>query len=124
MNLTREHAITEHRKMWNWIADETNRLKRKVKKYEYFDTMGIHDIPLNGCYCCEFNRRSNSYHCGIDCIINWGKFLGCTDSYFAEWANTDDWKESARFARIIANLPERRIDEQAERKSRKAIQAD
>ena len=111
MRLTREQAIAWHHKMWNWIADETEKLKRKVIKYEYFDTMRIHDIPLNECYCCEFNRRSNSYHCANNCIINWGKNLGCTDSCFSEWANTYDWKKAARLARIIANLPERKTNE-------------
>ena len=30
--MTREEAIENHRKMWNWIADETEKRKRKVKK--------------------------------------------------------------------------------------------
>ena len=34
--LTREEAINEHRKMWNWIADETLKQKRKVNENEYF----------------------------------------------------------------------------------------
>ena len=37
MKLTREQAIMEHRKMWNWIADETLRLKRRVPKDNYFE---------------------------------------------------------------------------------------
>ena len=28
MKLTREEAISEHRKMWNWIADEIEKEKR------------------------------------------------------------------------------------------------
>ena len=28
MELTREEAISEHRKMWNWIADEIEKEKR------------------------------------------------------------------------------------------------
>ena len=96
--------------MWNWIADETNRLKRKVKKCEYFDTMRIHDIPDTECYCCEF-LLNHPNCCNKNCIINWGKNSGCMGSYFAEWANTYDWQEAARLARNIASLPERRIDE-------------
>ena len=106
MNLTREQAIAEHRKMWNWIADETNRLKRKVSKYKYFDVMRIDDIPDNRCYCCEFFKQ-NPFYCGCDCIINWGEGIVCTDSYYEKWTSADDWQEAARLARIIANLPER-----------------
>lgn len=109
MNLTREQAIAGHRKMWNWIADETNRLKRKVEKSEYFNAMGIDDIPDNRCYCCEFVIR-NQFRCKYDCIIDWGEGIGCVDSYYKEWLCADDWKEAARIARIIANLPERRAD--------------
>ncbi len=32
MTLTRKQAIDEHRKMWNWIADETEKRGEIVKK--------------------------------------------------------------------------------------------
>lgn len=38
---SREDFLFHHRKMWNWIADQTLKLKRKVYKEEYFDEMGI-----------------------------------------------------------------------------------
>lgn len=110
MNLTRERAIAEHRKMWNWIADETEKLKRKVEKSDYFNAMGIDDIPDNECYCCEFNVYHPDY-CDEHCIIDWGCDKWCLNSYFKKWLFTYDWQEAARLARIIANLPERRIDE-------------
>ena len=30
MKLTKSKAVQEHRKMWDWIADETERLERIV----------------------------------------------------------------------------------------------
>lgn len=112
MNLTRDQAISEHRKMWNWIADETENHKRKVLKIEYFLTMGINDIPFNECYCCEFNEQNDSYdsYCGNNCIINWESGMGCMRSYFFRWIVCDskNWQEATRLARIIANLPERK----------------
>lgn len=109
MNLTREQAIAEHRKMWGWIADMTEKLKRKVEKEEYFREMGTSDIPRMQCYCCEF---SIYYPIGCEehCIINWGGNRGCMNSYFEKWLFTYNWKEAARLARIIANLQERKID--------------
>ncbi len=32
MELTKEEAIANHRKMWNWIAEETLKQERKVEK--------------------------------------------------------------------------------------------
>ena len=110
MNLSREQAIAEHRKMWDWIVHETDKLKRKVEKSEYFDAIRIDYIPYNGCYCCEFNDQ-NPFHCGCDCIINWGKGLGCMESYFLKWGSTNNWQKAERLARIIAELPEMRADE-------------
>lgn len=110
MKLTREQAITEHRKMWNWIANMTEKLKRKIEKEEYFFAMRIKDIPRMECYCCEYN--DHYMPCANTCIINWGEDKGCMGSYFVEWDSiTDDWRYAARLARIIANLPERKVDE-------------
>lgn len=110
MNLTRDQAISEHRKMWNWIADETEKQKRKVYKDEYFYKIGIENAPKNMCHCCEFNEQKGSYnsYCGNNCIIDWKSYMGCMGSYFLEWHIIDDWQESTRLARIIANLPERK----------------
>ena len=35
MTLTKELAIKLHRKLWRWIADETERRKEVVEKYDY-----------------------------------------------------------------------------------------
>lgn len=108
MILTRKQAIAEHRKMWNWISDETYKQKRKVEKNEYFSEMGIHNTPLAKCYCCEFSERNYGY-CGECCIINWGNGVGCQLSYYKLWIGTLDWEEAYKLAHIIANLPEREV---------------
>lgn len=41
MQLTREEAIANHRKMWNWIADETERWEDCATKSDYFNTFLI-----------------------------------------------------------------------------------
>lgn len=118
--LTKQDAIQHHRKMWNWIANETERRKRKVWKSEYFEAMGISgsDIPDGMCYCCEFDRQQNKI-CGkcIACPIDWNSKVSkhmCTDKYgydenglFMLWFCSWNWKTAARLAREIAELPER-----------------
>ena len=119
MKLTREEAIANHRKMWNWIADETERLERVVLKPEYFKEHSIshNDFPVRFCYCCSFDLTYYSLPlCGA-CPINWGvdtEMNACCNkkSPYEKWDiivkyYPNDWKSAAKLAREIANLPER-----------------
>ena len=119
MKLTREEAIANHRKMWNWIADETERLERVVLKPEYFKEHNIshNDFPVHFCYCCDFDSQSLSLPLCSACPINWGvdtEIKACCNkkSSYKKWVTvvkhySDDWKSAAKLAREIANLPER-----------------
>lgn len=95
-----------HKRLWNWIADKTLELKRKVYKEEYFEAMGIpgEEFPENECYACEeCNVRCSN------CPINWSPFKIC----FSDGALYDTWQfcpetdyeTAATLARKIANLP-------------------
>lgn len=120
----RECYIFHHRKMWNWIADQTLKLKRKVYKEEYFDEMGIpeDERPLNLCYCCDFAKVQLSNEgcepmcqwCPVDWMSNDNMYM-CVHrnlardyGLFTRWRLQCDgnYKDAARLARIIANLPE------------------
>lgn len=110
MKLTREQAIEEHRKMWNLIADEILREKRKLNisdlKYKYCVKNGFKNINAD-CFLCEYTN----YNCNrrpIDwkndskmfmCEKNQGLWIKCRDA--------ENWQEQAALARQIANLPER-----------------
>ncbi|MFR2774827.1 MAG: hypothetical protein ACLTBR_03240 [Anaerostipes sp.] len=125
--LTREQAVSLHRKMWNWIADETERTRTIINKYEYFKAMGItysYDIPDYACYCCEYaiqqNNEEYENRCKC-CPLDWGsdcdeymcldkKFMGYYDGLFERWnlaTSIYDIEESIELAREIANLRER-----------------
>lgn len=110
--LTRETAIKNHRKMWNWIADETLKQKRIVGKYEYFQFLEIKmnnldRRPKNLCYCCEFAN-------GLcpRCPIDWGQNdAWCYDistGLYIKWQKELNYKKAAKIARRIAKLPERK----------------
>lgn len=113
MKLTKAEAIANHRKMWNWIADETLRRKKFVDKDDYFETLGITSIPRLKCYCCDYDynfiNMSRCEHCPID--WNSGSFvLQCMNNVFFLWmSNLYNYKEAAKLARQIANLPERKL---------------
>ena len=116
MGLTKSEAIANHRKMWNWIADETMKRKCKVEKWDYFKAHGITDIPLCECYCCEYARDGLFADCSR-CPIDWGgEFNICLNrdsdgdgkGLFTLWCKEPDYVKSAELAKRIAELPERK----------------
>lgn len=76
MKLTREQAIKEHRKMWNWLAEHPEKWKD-----DYFE---IHHEQLgyiyNDCFLCEYNSQNSDYYCGEDCLCDWGEVNDCIGS--------------------------------------------
>lgn len=69
MELTREEAVSEHRKMWNWIADKIEEEKRDQDifdlKEEYCNREGYNDIRSD-CFCCGYTKYICDY-----CPIEW-----------------------------------------------------
>jgi len=129
MKLTKQQAITEHRKMWRWIAEETEKRKQIVKKSEYLYIHGFNEFIACNCFCCEYEeqqcckQQSNFPNCHF-CPIDWNSaatsymckdLTDMDDDYglFAEWEDAveyGDWQTAAALARQIAELPEREID--------------
>lgn len=128
MKLTKEQAITEHRKMWRWIAEETEKRKQIVKKLEYLYIHGFYEDIAYDCFCCEYDKQqckqqSNFPDCHF-CPIDWNSaatsymckdLTDMDDDYglYAKWTNAaenNDWQTAAALARQIAELPEREID--------------
>lgn len=124
--LTREEAIQEHRKMWNWIAHETAITDRSVCKFDFFKNQKEYDarryleLPRNFCWCCEYNKQKSLEEnmrvsdCRF-CPINWDQEhipIACekTHSLYRAWRETKDIFIKAQLAKQIANLPEREID--------------
>ena len=125
MDLTREQAIKEHRKLWNWIADETIGQEIKVEKWEYFSLFKFIQ-PIHACYCCEYAKnvcmsKSEDFSMGKRCQycpIEWGEesYNQCvseeiTNSYYSLWEECKSYNYiiAANLARLIAELPEREI---------------
>lgn len=122
MALTREQAIAEHRKMWRWIAEETEKQKQRVRKQEYLVKHGYYDylgnIPLNDCFLCDYTFQEGLPDCSL-CLLDWDseqEDYMCErkseneDGYYCKWYSTSDnnWQRAAKLAKIIAELPERK----------------
>lgn len=135
MKLTKEQAIEEHRKMWNWIADQYEEgratdiytLKSEYMG-EYMEETELEERPFHNCFCCEYASEkvdsmiSRPHRC-TQCPVIWGTeihshFFACEHSFSAygklkkesdKFNKLDvDSELCARFAREIANLPERK----------------
>ncbi len=127
MELTKKEAVRLHREMWRWIAEQTEKQKRKIGKREYFRVMGIVKpyIPYRKCYCCEYvKQRRSIVQCEKICPIDWGsefdsystpsclqatQSFSVYDGYYSKWLDTKNFKEAAWLAKKIAELPERDV---------------
>ena len=132
--LTKQQAVEEHRKMWRWIAEETEKQKRIVYKWDYLKFYDEYIDLANECFCCEYtyqHHRAECEKCPIDwdvecekCPIDWDSECDeymCQnktdfedDNLYTLWnraCGAENWKEAAKLARQIAELPESEEEE-------------
>lgn len=116
----RQEAIQNHRKLWNWLADNPYIHGRLTEKWQYpLFRQNIDEISESQCYLCEFaaqrvledDDNMESSYCLDDCIIKWPGENGChssisNQSLFSMWQSTNDPGWRAGLARAIAELPE------------------
>lgn len=124
--LTKKKTIEEHRKMWNWIADQLekphNSKTVEQLKIQYCD---IHEVaPRHECFCCAYAAQfiqNNRYENCVFCPVCWDSDM---KKYMCEnrsgefdeqgmWLRAQDlskykeYQEAAIIARQIAELLER-----------------
>lgn len=117
--MTRQECIENHRKMWNWIADEMEKKECPVDKNDYFNFMGIPVLerPMCECYACEACKMDCDH-----CPFYWDNAKQCfhddTDfdgfrvhlHRYQLFKSPVDMKFAVQFARKIADLPEREAE--------------
>lgn len=107
MQLTKEEAIRRHRMMWNWIADESIRQKRRVERREAFEHFGW-GVTKTDFWCCEYVAANNK-KCS-DCPIAWPKGARCAindNTPYIKWCFSLGYNDCAKYAKQIEELPER-----------------
>lgn len=130
MELTKEKAIEEHRKMWNWIADELEKPETRNQKETVHDLKvryrNANDLNLrNDCWCCEYDDQFADDPC-MNCPLLWGT-EDMADGYYCEYethpnidglwwhanqlSSDGEYDGASIVARQVANLPEKESEE-------------
>lgn len=111
MNLTREQAIAEHRKMWRWIAELIEKVKRCVNigdsKKEYLSMLKIKIYPIDMCFLCQYANEADVCFPCRHCPVEKPDGIGCLGGLYYKVCRAETWQEQAALARQIAELPER-----------------
>ena len=138
MKISKKEAIRKHRMMWNWIADQyqygsTKSVVELKRDFTRVNDPGV--VIPSGCYCCMYaGERSDFftpssvnqslYNCER-CPLEWPASEGTKElmcyglglyTYVAMHTpilpGCGDPHKVATVARKIANLPERKIEEE------------
>lgn len=128
MELTREQAIEEHRKMWQWIAEQYEKMEH-TNYIGYSDCMNPFDLKEkyileNGhddfssvyldCFLCEYTSELDDVGCE-NCPLDWGIVMDCIGTSMnrglygrlIDCHRNWDFKKCTELARVIAELPEK-----------------
>lgn len=142
--MTKQEAVQKHRDMWNWIADRYEEHERgeesnctlgdlisvydmKCKYLRDVLDMEDHEMPFHKCFCCEYDSIESFSKC-TRCPVLWGNeedkniynvgfYCERSGSPYMNVVNAAkhaDFSNAAKFARIVANLPERKDKEHEE----------
>lgn len=116
MELTREQAITEHRNMWNWIADSIEEARLRLNVFElkklYCERSGCYGV-IHYCFLCEYTGW-NCKKCPLEwkseayCMCEDKEFSGDEKGLWRRCYKEKYWRKQAELAREIANLTERK----------------
>lgn len=94
MELSREQAIKEHRKMWKWISrqimkdyKETHSIKTiTIYKKIYLENNFKNEYISGSCFCCEYaHSKSRFQRCTDNCPLYWNlenTEESCTGGYY------------------------------------------
>lgn len=118
MELTKEQAITEFRRMWKWIAEESLKQKRCVSKEEYLKRHEKFPHVKNNSFICEYACQEKIACC--NCPILWDcpsetcynlgySLIGGQENYssYDMLVIQAKYEKYAFYANKISELPER-----------------
>lgn len=123
MNLTKEQAVEEHRKMWRIIAAKTIMEQKIFKPEDYLEEYYSGKIIYRNSFCCEYANLIMNENCD-SCPVDWKSTADrymCEDKdnnvvgegFLDQWidaVNCEDYRKAGHYAALIAELPERDVE--------------
>ena len=107
--MTREEAISKHRKMWRWLAENPGKLKEDYLE-EFDPEAAARSMPNISCpYICEYVFDDTSPEDCFECPLEWPDGFCVDPGPCNEWEAAiarKDYVTAAKLARQIAELPE------------------
>ena len=102
----KKYCIDNHREMWNWLAENPD--KDKVSWPGWSETSLE---KINHCFLCGYVQQIPHGDCP-NCPLNWGITTICVErhpekSYYYLYQEAETHKDRTKYAKIIANLPEK-----------------
>ena len=107
----RKYCIDNHRKMWNWLAENPDKNKKDWPGWKRHNDDIFPKEEENYCFLCGYISADPDKDC-YNCPIDWVVTDMCMDMYletpyYILHSTATTLKNKAKYAEIIANLPEK-----------------
>lgn len=113
MNLEelKKYCIDNHRKMWNWLADNPYSNKCHWPGWENHNDDIFKKDENKYCHLCGYISCAIDQNC-FNCPLDWGIADMCMDKYpkkscYIRYIEALTLKSKSKYAKEIANLPEK-----------------
>ena len=105
LNELKKAYISKHREIWNWLAENPDKEKMHWPGWENNKRVS------NNCFLCGYSDATG-HEGGCNCPLDWGRTKSCMDrehelSYYLLYNEAFSLEDRAKYAEIIANLPEK-----------------
>ena len=99
--------------MWNWLAENPKKRKKDWPGWKNHNDYIFPKAEHSYCFLCGYVSADPEKGCS-NCLLDWiitGKCISTEDeseSYFGLYYNAKTEKEQSKYAKIIAELPEKK----------------
>ena len=113
MNLKelRKYCIDNHRKMWHWLAENPDKVKRDWPGWKHHNNDVFSKEKSSHCFLCGYisvDLEKDCHNCPIDWVItDMCEEVYPKTSYYTSYYDAITHKAKTKYAKIIANLPEK-----------------
>ena len=107
----RRYCFDNHRKMWHWLAENPKKGKKDWPGWKHHNDSIFSKEEADHCFICGYISDDPDKDC-YNCPMDWVITNICVDtypekSYYLSYCDAITHKAKTKYAKIIANLPEK-----------------